>query len=832
MLIKNFSRAGRKRLLRYLLPLLLFPVICRGNENQEYINSCGDIQNISFPFQLQGDPSNTCNDNDFTLLCDENNRTVLNLPSGKYYVQSINYTEYSIRLVDVGFQTNDTCSSFPLSSSTFLYFIPLAYDLYVVTRAWSPVAFLSCENPVQSPIYVNTTGYCNVGDHPGKVYYSYAVAGDVSVWDLADSCLLEAFYLSSSQLIGERGSNLSWLDFNKELGYGFQASWATLGFCNKCRKRASCFGDSVNVTAVCYGPCLNDYYCYYYYGCSFLGAVVAARLLCVPCVFGFLIHKFRRRHLSTFDSIEGFLHSQNHLAPIRYSYLDIKKMTNGFRDKVGEGGYGSVYKGKLRSGPPVAIKMLSKPKANGQEFINEVATIGRIHHVNVVQLIGYCAERSKRALVYDFMPNGSLEKYIFSPERNLSLSCKQMYEISLGVARGIGYLHQGCDMQILHFDIKPHNILLNENFTPKVSDFGLAKLYPTDDSIVTMTAGRGTLGYMAPELFYKNIGGVSHKADIYSFGMLLLEMAGRRRNWNSLANSSQIFFPSWVYDQFAEGKNVQIGETTDEESKMVNKMMLVALWCIQTRPSDRPSINKVVEMLEGNIELLHTPPKPFLYSQGMPAENNGMSETSNLSGACIDSLSRDIKASGLSRQLIGYCAERSKRALVYDFMPNGSLEKYIFSQEGKLFYVGGCNSGSNCAELAIVSARAELAFNVYVGCCLVDIYAKCAEEGVRGRHRKEAIELYCRMIKVKFYLVSLAKNGFAKRALEMFQEMLDAGIKPNDIIDIAILSACSYVGYIFLSNLCASIVPWVNGVAEIRKSMKKRKLGEEAAATR
>ncbi|KAF7152943.1 hypothetical protein RHSIM_Rhsim01G0116100 [Rhododendron simsii] len=320
-------------------------------------------------------------------------------------------------------------------------------------------------------------------------------------------------------------------------------------------------------------------------------------------------------------------------------------MTNGFRDKLGEGGYGSVYKGKLRSGPFVAIKMLSKPKANGQEFINEVATIGRIHHVNVVQLIGYCAERSKRALVYDFMPNGSLEKYIFSSEGELSLSCKQIYEISLGVARGIGYLHQGCDMQILHFDIKPHNILLDENFTPKVSDFGLAKLYPTDDSIVTVTAARGTLGYIAPELFYKNIGGVSYKADIYSFGMLLMEMAGRRRNWNSSVDSSQIFFPPWVYDQFAEGKNAQIVEATEEESEMVKKMMLVGLWCIQMRPSDRPnSMNKVVEMLEGNIQLLHMPPKPFQYSQLAMQTENGIKKRSlsNLSGACMDSLTRDI----------------------------------------------------------------------------------------------------------------------------------------------------------------------------------------------
>ncbi|KAH7854822.1 hypothetical protein Vadar_018144 [Vaccinium darrowii] len=120
-------------------------------------------------------------------------------------------------------------------------------------------------------------------------------------------------------------------------------------------------------------------------------------------------------------------------------------------------------------------------------------------------------------------------------------------------------------------------------------------------------------------------------------------MAGRRRNWNSLADSSQIFFPSWVYDQFAEGKNIQIGETTEEESEMVKKMMLVALWCIQMKPCDRPSMTKVIEMLEGSIELLPMPPKPFLFSQGRQPEDNGMNKRlSNLSGACMDSLTYDI----------------------------------------------------------------------------------------------------------------------------------------------------------------------------------------------
>ncbi|KAK3404090.1 hypothetical protein EUGRSUZ_K00432, partial [Eucalyptus grandis] len=286
----------------------------------------------------------------------------------------------------------------------------------------------------------------------------------------------------------------------------------------------------------------------------------------MPFVVIFLIYKYRRRHLAMDKNIEEFLQTHNNFLPIRYSYSNIKKITGNFKHKLGEGGYGCVYKGTLRSGNEVAIKILKQSKAHGQDFISEVATIGRIHHINIVQLIGFCFEGSKQALVYDFMSNGSLDKHIFTKEGDKFLDYKKIYEVALGVARGIEYLHRGCDRQILHFDIKPHNILLNKNFTPKVSDFGLAKLYPIDHSIVSMTAARGTLGYMAPELFYKNLGGVSYKADVYSFGMLLMEMAGRRKNLNANAeHSSQIYFPLWVYDHVNEGESVEMDEIAGEE---------------------------------------------------------------------------------------------------------------------------------------------------------------------------------------------------------------------------------------------------------------------------
>jgi len=354
-------------------------------------------------------------------------------------------------------------------------------------------------------------------------------------------------------------------------------------------------------------------------GGVFIGRNVIPIFLAARYLFGvllilvLLIYKWLRRHFSIYENIENFL-LESHLKPIRYEYKEIKKMTGGFRVKLGQGGFGAVYKGKLRSGLDVAVKILSKSNDNGQDFMNEVATIGTIHHVNVVRLIGYCVDGKKHALVYEFMSNGSLDKYIFSKEESTPLSYEKIYEISLGIAGGISYLHQGCDMQILHFDIKPHNILLDDNFIPKVSDFGLAKLHATIDGVVNVTAARGTLGYMAPELFYKNMGGVSYKADVYSFGMLLMEMASRRRNSNPKAeHSSQHYFPFWIYDQFQEEKNVDIKDASLEDNILAKRMFLVALWCIQLNPDDRPSMNNVIEMLEGTIESIKLPPRPSFY---------------------------------------------------------------------------------------------------------------------------------------------------------------------------------------------------------------------------
>ncbi|KAF5193273.1 Pr5-like receptor kinase [Thalictrum thalictroides] len=310
----------------------------------------------------------------------------------------------------------------------------------------------------------------------------------------------------------------------------------------------------------------------------------------------------------------------------RYKYSDIKTMTYSFMAKLGQGGYGSVFKGtRGHDGRVVAVKILNESKGNGEEFINEVVTIGRTNHVNVVSLLGYCNEGKKRALVYEFMPNGSLEKFIYNENTSNTrgthhLGWEKLYQIAVGIARGLEYLHCRCNTRIVHFDIKPHNILLDHDFCPKISDFGLAKLCPTRESVVSMIGTRGTWGYTAPEIGCRNLGDVSHKSDVYSYGMMVLEMIGGRKNLDvNVENISGIYFPHWIYNQLrqdfmAEGHKAIKVEDSKEifKDETAKKMIIVALWCIQTHPTNRPSMTKVVEMLEGSNGELQMPPNPSL----------------------------------------------------------------------------------------------------------------------------------------------------------------------------------------------------------------------------
>ncbi|CDP00655.1 unnamed protein product [Coffea canephora] len=368
-------------------------------------------------------------------------------------------------------------------------------------------------------------------------------------------------------------------------------------------------------------------HCYYYAVSASAGGL---GILVILAYFFQRKHSFLRiwSKREKFQNVEDFLKDYGSLAPKRYHYSEVKKMTDSFKIKLGQGGYGCVYKGKLEDGSPVAVKVLKELKGSGEEFVNEVASISRTSHINVVTLLGFCFQGRKRALVYEFMPNGSLEKFIYGGKSltNRQLGWQILYKIAVGIGRGLEYLHRGCNTRILHFDIKPHNILLDENFCPKISDFGLAKLCLQNESIVSILGARGTVGYIAPEVFCKNIGGVSHKSDVYSYGMMVFEMVGGRKNIDVgvVDHSSEIYFPHWIYARLDRGEQDLglHGISNEEENELARKMIIVSLWCIQTDPVNRPSMTKVVEMLEGNLQALETPPKPFLSSPARASDDS------------------------------------------------------------------------------------------------------------------------------------------------------------------------------------------------------------------
>ncbi|XP_078153334.1 G-type lectin S-receptor-like serine/threonine-protein kinase At2g19130 [Carex rostrata] len=297
---------------------------------------------------------------------------------------------------------------------------------------------------------------------------------------------------------------------------------------------------------------------------------------------------------------------------IAFRYDDLQFVSKNFSEKLGGGAFGSVYKGYLPDSTAIAIKKLNGFHQGEKQFRAEVSTIGTIQHVNLVRLIGFCSEASHRLLVYEYMPKSSLDVQLFNC-RDVILNWSTRYQIALGTARGLAYLHEKCRDCIIHCDIKPENILLDDNLVPKVADFGLSKLLGRDFSRV-LTTMRGTIGYLAPEW----ITGVpiTPKADVYSYGKMLFELISGHRNnfdqWNSSSSGSD-FFPSFSARKLIEG-DVQTlldkklnGDAPIEE---IERACKVACWCIQDDETARPTMGQVVKILEGILEV-NTPPMPM-----------------------------------------------------------------------------------------------------------------------------------------------------------------------------------------------------------------------------
>ncbi|KAJ1700773.1 hypothetical protein LUZ63_000552 [Rhynchospora breviuscula] len=312
------------------------------------------------------------------------------------------------------------------------------------------------------------------------------------------------------------------------------------------------------------------------------------------------------------DQREARLLKESRGTLIAFRYDDLQYVTKNFSVKLGGGAFGSVYKGLLPDSTAIAVKRLDGFHQGEKQFRAEVSTIGTIQHVNLVRLIGFCSEASCRLLVYEYMPNSSLDTKLFNT-RDALLNWTTRYQIALGTARGLAYLHEKCRDCIIHCDIKPENILLDDNLVPKVADFGLSKLLGRDFSRV-LTTMRGTRGYLAPEW----ITGVpiTPKADVFSYGMMLFEIISGHRNNSDQGDgklSGSGFFPTFAARKLIEG-DVQTlldqklnGEAPIEELESACK---VACWCIQDDETTRPTMGQVVQILEGILEV-NTPPMPM-----------------------------------------------------------------------------------------------------------------------------------------------------------------------------------------------------------------------------
>ncbi|OWM69245.1 hypothetical protein CDL15_Pgr025432 [Punica granatum] len=345
-------------------------------------------------------------------------------------------------------------------------------------------------------------------------------------------------------------------------------------------------------------------------GSVLFGTSVLVNILLVGviCLGFYWIRRSRITGKLTLHQSEGFTKLQS------FTYKELVEATNGFTEELGRGHFGIVYRGMI-SNSPVAVKKLinNLMQESEKEFRTEVNVIGQTHHKNLVRLLGYCDEGHERLLVYEFLSNGSLSSLLFgNPRPTWAHRC----QIALGIARGLLYLHEECSTQIIHCDIKPQNILLDDQFAAKISDFGLAKLLQMGQSL-THTGIRGTKGYVAPEWF--RYLPVTVKVDVYSFGVLLLEIVCCKKNIETeIINEEageRMLLSDWAYDCYVDGVMEALVEgdmeaLSDEGGKKLKRMVMVGIWCIQEDPSLRPSMRKVTQMLEGAIEV-PVPPCPF-----------------------------------------------------------------------------------------------------------------------------------------------------------------------------------------------------------------------------
>ncbi|PSR85451.1 LRR receptor-like serine/threonine-protein kinase [Actinidia chinensis var. chinensis] len=339
-------------------------------------------------------------------------------------------------------------------------------------------------------------------------------------------------------------------------------------------------------------------------------------MTCFNCLFGRIVSSPAKRQTEFDEELSG-VHNVN-----LFTYKELRIATDDFSpiNKIGEGGFGSVYKGKLKNGKIGAIKVLSAESKQGvREFLTEIKVISDVHHENLVKLYGCCVEGDHRILVYNYLENNSLAQTLLGGgHSSIQFNWRTRTRICIGVARGLAYLHEEVRPHVVHRDIKASNILLDKDLTPQISDFGLARLIPANMTHVS-TRVAGTIGYLAPE--YAIRGQLTRKADVYSFGVLLVEIVSGRCNTNSLLPVEEKYLLERTWDLNERRELVGLVDASlngDFDAEEACRFLKIGLLCTQDTPKLRPSMSSVVKMLTGEVNINENEiTKPALISDFM-----------------------------------------------------------------------------------------------------------------------------------------------------------------------------------------------------------------------
>ncbi|KAK8940657.1 Cysteine-rich receptor-like protein kinase 10 [Platanthera zijinensis] len=570
---------------------------------------CDNI-NVSYPFTLPDSPT-YCGAPGYELNCDRGSNLTINLAGDVYRVMDINYEQRFFTAVDADFFGSSCPQTFRNTSFNRTLFDLSNLDSIVTvyvncTRSVSPPGFR------QIPCMKNSISYFNLQKGPTS-----------EVLDLLLSCQLTAAVPlyesaalslnSSSPVFGgalRQGFGMKWsagndwcrgcIDVGGVCGYNSTRATDPICFCPKQTALGSCaYGKrkkkNTRVIAVISG------------GVAFLLSFTLFALL--------LQIRIRKLKASNIRLSMAEELSNAEIKMIDFSAL--KKATHNFdiQNKLGQGGFGPVYKGVL-NGVEIAVKRLSATSSQGlQEMKNEIQFVANLRHKNLVRLLGYCLHREEKLLIYEFLPNTSLDKFLFNPIRKTQLDWETRLKIILGVGRGLLYLHEDSHLRIVHRDLKASNILLDSDMNPKISDFGLAKLFKINETERNTSRIAGTLGYMAPE--YVLHGRFSIKSDVFSYGVLVLEIiTGMKLSMYESEEANDL--QSYVWQHWREGNALEVVDGSLENrysAQQVLRCVQIGLLCVQEDQMMRPKMDLVVTMLSSSSMKLPDPSMPTSYKE-------------------------------------------------------------------------------------------------------------------------------------------------------------------------------------------------------------------------